>query len=413
MRWMSKARIFFLLLFLTGLICAFGYPLITSKLSNAEIANIPVYNRATGFFQARLQLSPPQSPFRVFLRMKRRGNLSSGLATTKFEIHGSSEKFTEFISSVTFSAKLGVTPQINGSVYEALAGSLPVNEQGLYRFVVLKNGYEGIPVDHIDLVIRGRIIEADKRIQYLGFALAALGLAGLLFWNQIKRLVPNALSHGYKTQNADGGATILVRWMMATSALLLFASAIAGVGHSWYEGSLSGREIGRHLIFQQAHGFSPFFLNLAPDQSPINIRFDLTPLGNYQKPYSRTEIAIDVSLYDDVVLRSLASFSNVGETSGSYPVDKTFSSAIKGFSVSKGGTYTINARMSGIEGLTMQRILMIIESGPKPRNQVMQAIAYGLLALGAVTAFISQLASAGLVGSTSAAKPRWGRDVGT
>ena len=409
-------RFFFFLLALTGSMCGIGYPWLAANLSNAEIGVRPVYNRATGFAKVHMPLSPPQSPFRIFVRMTQAGRLAPGYSTSAVRIYGSSEKSIEFISDVTFSAAGGVTPQINGNVYEAFAGVLPVGQAGDFTFVLRKEGPEGIPMDRLDLIVRGRPIEVDTRIQYSGLAVVVIGLAGVIFWKRLRKLKAAAPIRA----RFGNGPAYVSRTLGYFSVLLIGAWAIVGSGYRWHEGSLWGQEIGRYLIFDRPSGFRPISLNLVPGQSPITFRFELTPLGNYQKPNSRTNLAVHVALYENTVRQLELSFSNVGEKShwGADPVGKIFIASLGGFQVPQAGTYTIDAKRSGPEILSMRRIYVVLESGPKKRDPTMQRVANGILLSGLLAALMSNLATAvskrrkpDRVDLAEPEKPKWGRDA--
>ena len=399
-------RYFFLALVLAGSILGFGYPWAARQLSDAEVITRQVYGHASGFSNTRFKLSPPQSPYRIYLRMRQRGTFASGARSTGLRIHGSSGGEVAFVSDVSFSADRGVTPQADGNVYEAFGGVLPVSEPTEYQFVFTKNYDQGVPMDRVDMVVRGRIIEADKRIQIAGFAAALLGLAGAALWSIVRRAADGALPRSQ-------GAVKFSRALGVISVLLVAGAGIAAYVHPWLEGSLSAQEIGRYEIFDRPSGFRPVPLHLTTAQSPITIRFELTPLGNSRKPYSRTDLAVTLSMQGEKVMESVAIFTNSAESPGfgPEPPGKIYTASLKAFDVPKAGTYKLDARLSGPENLSMRRIFVVFETGPAKQNPAVRVISRLLLAAGMAAALLSWLIGAGQVPGEIAARPRWGRDA--
>ena len=399
-------RYFFLALVLAGSILGFGYPWAARQLSDAEVITRQVYGHASGFSNTRFKLSPPQSPYRIFLRMRQRGTFAPGARSTGLRVHGSSGGEVTFVSDVSFSAERGVTPQADGNVYEAFGGVLPVSEPAEYQFVFTKNHDQGLSMERVDMVVRGKIIEPDKRIQIAGFAAALLGLAGAALWGKVRRAADGALP-GTK------GAAKFSRALGVVSVLLVAGAGIAAYVYPWLEGSLSAQELGRYEIFDRPSGFRPVPLHLTPAQSPIAIRFELTPLGNSRKPYSRTDLAVTLSMQGEKVLESVAIFTNSAESPGygPEPPGKIYTAGLKAFEVPKAGTYKLDARLSGPKNLSMRRIFVVFETGPAKQNPVVRVIAGLLLATGMAAAFLSWLTGAGRAHSGAAENPRWGRDA--
>jgi hypothetical protein len=404
-------RLFFFSMLLAGLVGAFGYPWMTERLSDAQIGVVPIYDRVSGLSKAEIKLEPPQAPFRIFLRMTTQGNFSRGSSKTEVRLYGILADRVEFISEVTFSAAKGVTPQINGSVYEALAGTLPVENSGNYTFYLSTRGFEGIPIETVDLIVRGRLIEIDKRIQIAGLLAAALGLAGLVFWSIVKKSISSlhATPFGAKVITSAAIASLLV-----VSALSLAGSQAVGNTNSWYTQNVARRELGRFVIFDRPTGFKTVMVNLAPDQSPAQLSFELTPLGNYQKPFSTTKLAINVSLYKSIISTSGISFTNANEAPkiGPDPTDKIFHSAKRSFAVERAGSYAITASLEGAEQLSMHRIHMVVASSSREREDFRKVMEIALLTIGGVSGVLALLLVLVRRATTAADRPKWGRDAG-
>jgi hypothetical protein len=404
-------RLFFFAWLLAGLAGGFGYPWMAERLSDAEIATIPVYNRVTGFSKAEVRLSPPQAPFRVYLRMTGRSHLSNATAKTRIGIYGMTSDRVEFISDVTFSGANGVTPQINGSVYEALAGTLPVENTGTYTFVFSRSGLEGIMMENLDLVIRGRTVGVDRRTQYGGFAVAALGFAGLILSGVLRKSRTSLGATGFAANFTKPAA---ISSLLALSALSLAGSLAVGDAYSWYAENIAKRELGRFQIFDRPSGFRPVVVNLAPEHSPAQLSFELTPLGNYQKPNSTTKLVIDVGLYGDAVFSSAVSFTNVDEPPKLEPdpIDKVFHSETRRFAITRTGAYKISAGLAGEEKLSMRRIYLVVASTSPQREDIRRAFELTLMAVGGTSGLLALLFFAVRRSAVTAEKPKWGRDAG-
>jgi hypothetical protein len=73
-----------------------------------------------------------------------------------------------------------VSPQARQKIYRDDAGLISDVEDGAYTFILGPGDTEGVDIDAVDLVLRGKSFAVDERAQPIGFSLMAIGAIGLV-----------------------------------------------------------------------------------------------------------------------------------------------------------------------------------------------------------------------------------------
>jgi hypothetical protein len=89
---------------------------------------------------------------------------------------------TVLAKALDFAGSVGrdSNPQTQEKIFHADAGVIDPVETGSYTFTLASGDAEGVTVRAVDLVLTQGGARVDKRLQPLGFSLAAVGFIGLV-----------------------------------------------------------------------------------------------------------------------------------------------------------------------------------------------------------------------------------------
>jgi hypothetical protein len=141
----------------------------------------------------------------------------------------------------------------------------------------------------------------------------------------------------------------------------------------------------------------------------------VTPLGSYQKPGSRTDLLLWVSMYGKVIYSEPITALN--STDKSVRTPETFTYDLPALDIADKGTYRFSVTSQGAEGLSMRTIDVDLRASPSPEGTYLRVAAIFTFITGVVTAwlrlFVRKVAAAKKNPQwPGASKPRrtWGRD---
>ena len=176
--------VFAVLVFLSGLGLAFGYPVLVKKLPHVPIGTWPVYAAPAGFLIFDARLEPDDAPVQVYLDLTSAGTPKFGKDSAVLTLTVSADGKTVLATPLTFEDAVvrDDTPQTPELVYRTDAGVIdPVDAASqTYRFTTGPGDAESIDISRVDLVLEHGPQRADPRAQPIGFVLMAVGFIGFV-----------------------------------------------------------------------------------------------------------------------------------------------------------------------------------------------------------------------------------------
>ena len=175
-------RILFLLILIGGLALGIAYPLLMQNVSGHAIGSYTVYERTTGFRPLEVALVPEDAPLRVLVDMTSIGSLVVPDSATVLTLTASVDGRTVLADTLTFIREdtRNDSPQSGAVVHRDEAGVIDPVEAGPYTFVVGPGDAEGIEMRKVEVVLRGGVMEADRRAAPIGYVLMVVGFVGFV-----------------------------------------------------------------------------------------------------------------------------------------------------------------------------------------------------------------------------------------
>ncbi|MFU0503446.1 hypothetical protein [Pseudaminobacter sp. NGMCC 1.201702] len=176
-------RSLFFIILLVGVAIGVVYPWAAGNFSGGEIGSWRAYDRHLGFKPVVAQLSAENAPVRVLVDVT-----ATGLPPTLAEesavltLTASRGERTVLADALSFhdAGVRDVSPQARQKIYRDDAGLISEVEDGAYTFILGPGDAEGVDIDAVDLVLRGKSFVVDERAQPIGFSLMAIGAIGLV-----------------------------------------------------------------------------------------------------------------------------------------------------------------------------------------------------------------------------------------
>lgn len=175
-------RILFLLLLIGGLALGIAYPWLMQNVSGHAIGTYTVYERTTGFRPLEVELVPEDAPLRVLVDMTSIRSLVVPDSATVLTLIASVDGRTVLADTLTFIREdtRNDSPQSGAVVHRDEAGVIDPVEAGPYTFVVGPGDAEGIEMRKVEVVLRGGVMEADRRAAPISYVLMAVGFVGFV-----------------------------------------------------------------------------------------------------------------------------------------------------------------------------------------------------------------------------------------
>ena len=175
-------RILFLLILIGGLALGIAYPWAVQNASGREIGAYSAYERGRGFQPVDVELSPSDAPVRVLVDMTSIGSLVVPDSATVLTLTASVDGRTVLADTLTFIREdtRNDSPQSGAVVHRDEAGVIDPVEAGPYTFVVGPGDAEGIEMRKVEVVLRGGVMEADRRAAPIGYVLMVVGFVGFV-----------------------------------------------------------------------------------------------------------------------------------------------------------------------------------------------------------------------------------------
>lgn len=173
-------RIFFLLVFIVGLLLGIGYPFAVQNMSGHQIGRYPAFDRSSGYRNVDVTLGAVDGPVRVLVDMTSLGAMTLDGSTTALTLTASLAGRTVLASTLTFAHQQprSDNPQAGGMIYRDQAGLIDPVESGTYRFVLGPGDVERIEMRSAEIVLRAGAFELDPRLIPIGYTMMAFGFVG-------------------------------------------------------------------------------------------------------------------------------------------------------------------------------------------------------------------------------------------
>ena len=174
-------RFLFGLVLLAGL-AMIAYPRLAGGLSAEPIGTWRVYESQTGFATAQPQLSAADAPVAISVELTTRGLASLPKGAAVLTMTASTGGKTVLAKVLDFAGAMSrdVNPQTQEKIFRADAGIIDPVESATYAFTFGNGDAEGVPVRAVDLILIRNGATFDRRLQPIGFSLAAIGFIGLI-----------------------------------------------------------------------------------------------------------------------------------------------------------------------------------------------------------------------------------------
>lgn len=127
-----------------------------------------------------------------------------------------------------------------------------------YTFKLLTEGLEGIPMERLDLVVRGRPFVLNRDVQTFGFVLLGIGLLGTIIRSPFARSVAAFFSTKHRATDLAGEAKSVGWSLVLVSVTLLTVSMATMYAHKRYFGSLFGSMLANYYVFDRLRGIARF-----------------------------------------------------------------------------------------------------------------------------------------------------------
>jgi hypothetical protein len=172
--------------FLFGLILVAGlvliaWPRFAGGMGPEAVGTWRVYEARTGFAPASADLTAADAPLAVAVEMTTRGVAALPQGAAILTVTAAVGGRTVLAEALDFVGARGrdTNPQTLEKIFRAEVGTIDPVETGTYIFTVGKGDADGVPLQAVDLVLtRGGAF--DRRLQPIGFSLAAIGFIGLV-----------------------------------------------------------------------------------------------------------------------------------------------------------------------------------------------------------------------------------------
>jgi len=157
-------------------------PWLAGTIQDHPLGTWRVYEDSTGFTAAQSQLAAADAPVAVSVEMTTSGISTLPRGVAILTMTASVEGRTVLAGALDFAGSVGrdSNPQTQEKIFRADAGVIDPVETGSYTFTLANGDAEGVTVRAVDLVLTQGGARVDKRLQPLGFSLAAVGFIGLV-----------------------------------------------------------------------------------------------------------------------------------------------------------------------------------------------------------------------------------------
>jgi hypothetical protein len=173
--------------FIFGLILAaglamIGYPRLVAETGGAPVGTWRVYEAQTGFTTAQPQLGAADAPIDVFVELTTHGLASLPKGGAILTLTAAVDGRTVLARALDFAGSEGrdTNPQTQEKIFRADVGRIDPVEPGTYDFTFGNGDAEGVPIRAVDLILSRGGAVFDRRLQPIGFSLAAIGFIGLI-----------------------------------------------------------------------------------------------------------------------------------------------------------------------------------------------------------------------------------------
>ena len=176
-------RYLFLLLFLAGLVLAFGYPAAIEAISGRVITAQALFAGEGDFQAADIALEAGQAPVRIDVEIQMAGADTAAVPEYGgLELHVSRSGQPVLDSSLDVRAFDRETDSSGRSaaLLHAVAGTIDPVTSGAYHFEAEGRGEVTNGVSQIGIILRANALQVDRRAVPMGYVLAAVGLVGFV-----------------------------------------------------------------------------------------------------------------------------------------------------------------------------------------------------------------------------------------
>lgn len=197
--------------------------------------------------------------------------------------------------------------------------------------------------------------------------------------------------------------------MRSISLLLLLAGiAIAGV-YPWYQNNFSGRDLGSVEVYDQAGGFRPVTVRLAPEDDPVRVLVDLTSRGPANFSGEIALLELTVSTAGNTVLEEELSFSKSVQREQSPQLTQSIFRADAGMvDAVQNADYTFTLAPGNAEGVNYSKVELVLRANAANVDPRAQPIGFVLGGVGLLGLILSGRRKRGNPNEQPPA-PRWGR----
>jgi hypothetical protein len=185
--------------FIFGLILAAGlamiaYPRLAAEAGAGPVETRHVYDARTGFVPVQVQLGAADAPVELSVELTSKGLASAPKGAAVLTMTAARQGDTVLARALDFAGASGhdVNPQTGEKVFRTAAGVIDPIEPGPYTFTFTNGDAEGVTVSAVDLVLARHAVTMDRRLQPIGFSLAAIGFIGLMLAFRRRRGSPSA-----------------------------------------------------------------------------------------------------------------------------------------------------------------------------------------------------------------------------
>jgi hypothetical protein len=207
--------------------------------------------------------------------------------------------------------------------------------------------------------------------------------------------------------------------MRALFLLMIAAGFGLGFGYPWYIYNMSGKEIGSYTVYRQTTGFVPVDVVLSPDQSPVRVFADMTPLKGYYPDQARTMLTFTASIAGKTVLATTMNYvASSEEAKNLQSSEHIYRDRAGDLTITTPGSYRLVVGEGDLEGLSLKKVDLVLRQNAietDPRAFPAGMALFGLGVLGMIRS--GRRRAEAITGRTAAPppaepdKPKWGRDA--
>ncbi len=174
-------RFIFGLILLAGL-AMIAYPRLAETSAGGPIGTWRVYEAKTGFTIAEPRLAATDAPVAVSIELTTNGLETLPRGAAILTMTASTAGSTVLAKALDFAGAVGrtVNPQTQEKIFHTDVGVIDPIEAGTYTFAFGNGDAEGVSVRAVDLILSRGGATFDRRLQPVGFSLAAIGFIGLM-----------------------------------------------------------------------------------------------------------------------------------------------------------------------------------------------------------------------------------------